>query len=89
MSKRKQLTPEELAEVHRLCDEEACVVLCDFVGEGELLMSEEFLEHIPVEGQLQLLTDWIATLTDMRSELADGNREHFYLTDNDGPRTIN
>jgi hypothetical protein len=86
---RRDLTPEEMAEVQRLCDEEACVVLCDFVGEGELLMSEEFLECTPVEGQLRLLSDWITTLKEMHADLASNNREHFYYSDGDGPRTIN
>jgi hypothetical protein len=89
MTLNNKLTREEQEEVQRLCDEEACVVTCDFVGTGELLMSEEFLEHTPLPHQLQLLKDWIQTLTDIKDDLEGGNKENFTWPDDTGPRSIN
>lgn len=88
MSVNNQLTNEEQEEVSRLCDEEACIVTCDFLGTGELMMSEEFLEHTPLEAQLILLKDWIQTLTDIREDLEQGVTENFTWP-NDGPRSVN
>jgi len=88
MALNNQLTNEEQEEVQRLCDEEACIVTCDFVGTGELMMSEEFLEHTPLDGQLALLKDWIQTLTDIRDDLESGTKENFTWPDG-GPRSIN
>lgn len=88
MSRANELTPEEQEEVSRLCDEEACIVMCDFVGTGELMMSEEFLEHTPLDRQVRLLQDWIGTLNDIKVDLEAGNRDNF-VWPKDGPRSIN
>lgn len=89
MALNNHLTPAEQEEVLRLCDEEACVVTCDFVGTGELMLSEEFLEHTPQPQQLQLLADWIATLKDIRADLDEGTKENFTWPVEGGPRSIN
>lgn len=77
MVARRELTAEEQEEVQRLCDEEACVVLCDFVGEGELMLSEDFMEHTPIRGQLRLLEEWVSILKDIHADLASGDKGHF------------
>ena len=62
---RRNRTPAEQEEITRLCDEEACIVMCDFLGEGELMLSEEFLEHTPLPAQINLLKDWLNQLEDI------------------------
>jgi hypothetical protein len=78
MSDRRGLTKEEQEEVARLAEEEACIILVDFLGEGESMVAEEFAYYTPREQQIKVLQDWIQLLQSMLADVSAGDSTHFF-----------